>query len=344
MAETSGTPLVVSINIPFCPRRCSFCAKDVVTPPEPEPARPAVGRRAPVRELTRAQRLGDLTLRDDYLTALEREFESMAPDLGEYEVEAIRVTGGIPTSCSARGLAALLRQMRESLRFGEGVQISMQTVPGGLGADALGTYKAAGITHYEFLAGSFSFFEWECLGRPVAFDTPAASVELLRCYHVDEIGFELFSGLPGQTERTFAESCKKAGELGARRLRLTKLPLAEGTPLYRQFVVGEQALDLSRSDLRLPSDDAARSMLEHAAELLGREGWTQYAPGCLALAGCEDAYEVLRGQGCDYITLGLGGESVVDGLKTVNTTDLRRYVRYAHDPAGVVATVQDLTL
>jgi hypothetical protein len=35
---------------------------------------------------------------------------------------------------------------------------------------------------------------------------------------------------------------------------------------------------------------------------------------------------------------------VVEGLRTVNTADLERYVRHADDPSLVVQTVEDLTL
>ena len=48
--------------------------------------------------------------------------------------------------------------------------------------------------------------------------------------------------------------------------------------------------------------------------------------------------------GLDRVELGCGGVSVLDGLRTVNIADPVAYVRRSPDPAGIVATVEDLTL
>jgi oxygen-independent coproporphyrinogen-3 oxidase len=338
----AARPLVVTVRIPFCPKRCSFCTADVHVPPTPAPT----ARRGPRGRVTptRDERLGDLSLRDAYLDAVPRELASMAADLQGHELRAVRLTGGVPTLCGAETLARTVRALRAQLPCAAGLEVGVQTLPGTLGVDALATLRSAGCTRFELGAATFNLFSWATLGRPVALEATAVTADVLRCANVRGWGVRLFTGLPGQTERSVADDVAAALDLGASHVRLEPLPLGENTPFWRHFVQKAPELDLPRRDLELPGSEEAARLQAAGERALGERGLAAYAPGCFAAPGARLRFEEELLGGCDTVELGLGGTSVVEGLRTVNTADLERYVRHADDPSLVVQTVEDLTL
>lgn len=325
-------PLVVSLNIPFRTRRCSFDASPLVK---------ATGDRA-------AGALGGVQMRMAYPDALVAELESIAPDLANHEVKAVCVQGvgptGNPTLCPTEGIVRALRRLRQLVTMSPDAQVSMRTLASTIGADAAGQFKSAGLRRYEFYVGSFNLYEWSTLDWPVSMEALGQSRQILACYGIDDYGAVLNWGLPGQTQATMRESVDKALEEGVAHVRLEYAAPVEGTSLHRQFVMHEDVLDLPRHDLALPDKEACESIRAAAAQELARNGFTEYLPGCFALPGHEDLYAILRSRGCDEMALGCSGVSTIDGLRTTNIDDPVAYIAHAGDPTRVVATVEDLTL
>lgn len=342
-------PLVVGVNIPFCTHRCSYCQLPIHTG-APNADNP---------------RKGDLAYRGAYLDAVGRELQSIAPDLASHTVEAFVLTGGIPTAYAGDDLGRLVRLLKRTLNWGapaaDGTgsvpQGTLQTVPGMLSADTFDTLRGLGVRRYEFGMGSFDHFEYELLDRPTARNS-IHNMRLLMGYAgIDGFGVRLYWGIPGQTEATLRSSIDEAQDNGITHIRLEPLPLAEGTPLYRRIaetrgdgsVPGRPGRRTSKTTPSFPSEEERAHLRGFAETYLAQVGMPRYAgspdgSACYAKPGCENRFDMLLAQGCDYVTLGLGGTSLIDGLRTVNTTDLARYLAGAHDPAQIVATVEDTTL
>lgn len=312
---SDAKPLVVRVEIPFCTHRCSFCAAPIHTG-APTAADP---------------RKGDFALRGAYLDALLRELASVAPDLAGHRVQAAVIGGGIPTSYGGDDLKRLVRALKDALAWDEGAQITLQTVPGMLSADTFDTLRGLGVRRYEFGMGSFNHFEYELLDRPTARDAIHNMRILLGYAGIEDLGVRLFWGIPGQSAATLRSSIDEALENGATHVRLEPLP-----PM--------------RAPRRQPPDEGERALLRVCAEKhLAEKGLPRYAgaadgAACFAVPGHEGRFDRLLDAGCDHMTLGLGGESLVDGLRTVNTVDLQRYIAGSPDPARIVETVEDLTL
>lgn len=334
-------PLVVSINIPFCTHRCSFCSAPIHTG-------------APTADNPRK---GDFAYRGAYLAAVGRELQSIAPDLSEHAVQAVMLTGGIPTSCSGDELGRLVRLLKRTLNWGDcdpkGVQATLQTVPGMLSADTFDTLRGLGFRRYEFGMGTFNHFEYELLDRPTTRDAIHNMRVLVGYAGIDDIGVRLYWGIPGQTKATLRSSIDEALDNDVTHIRLEPLPLAPDTPLYRHLTAPEAThaarASAGKSKPPLLTENDRAELRSFAEGYLAKVGMPLYASSpdgsaCFARPGHENRFDQLLAQGCDYVTLGLGGTSLVDGLHTVNISDLARYLAGSHDPAQVVATVEDTAL
>ena len=196
----------------------------------------------------------------------------------------------------------------------------------------------------ELGADTRSVFAWETLGRPVAMEALWTTTAILEAAGITAFDARMWYGLPGQRERGLCETIDELLDHGARHIRLQDIPLTPGTPFERHFVQHEAVLKLARNDLELPSNDQRALLAQAGAAHLATRELLAYAPACFARPSDEQRFDTLRAQGCDFVELGCAGSSQVDGLRTRNITDMRRYVAHAHDPAAIVATVEDFTL
>ena len=85
-------PILLALNIPFCPCRCDYCDKGCHV-------------------------IGDLQVLDRYADALMREVEASAHQYDDCQVQAVWVGGGMAGHLFDEKLGLLLRRMKEWFSF-----------------------------------------------------------------------------------------------------------------------------------------------------------------------------------------------------------------------------------
>ena len=351
----TGAPLVVGARVPFCAMTCSHCAEPLTRSVSAAAARDA--------RFTNAEIPGGPIVRNAYPDALRREFASILPDLAGRPIAAMRIWGGMPNLCPAEPLARLVKDVcaaaaaetpgevtaNKPARIANGTrkpQVTLRTIPGGVSVDAASSFKAAGVDRFEFGVETCDTFEWYALGRPTALSSIDQSLAILHSFGFSDFGASVMFGIPGQTERSAVETLSSLADMGLSFFRLHRLPLVPGTRLHRHFLLHESVLELPRHDQTLPTDEQTLGLHAAMTGWLLAHGYSECAPesGVFALPGHEDRYEQALATGLDHVELGCGGVSVLDDLRTVNVTDPVAYTRRSPDPAGIVATVEDLSL
>ena len=301
---TEKKPLILSLNVPFCPARCAYCDK-----------------------LTQA--VGDLSTLEDYAAALRREVEYAAGDYADCEVQAVWIGGGIASHLFDEALGDLLRDMRGWFSFAPDAEITLKAHPGMVSVETLNACRRGGVSRLSVEYVTANAFEDEPLGRflpPSAMDT---TMLVLQNAPVD-LFFDLLLGLPAQTAGTLAQTLAKAVSYGAKHISLYPLRVSEGTP----FADGWVRQNAGSTALRkhLPDTQEREALAASADAWLRERGFEPYLPGHYAQDGFACRYRLLQSKRCEQLGFGAGAETRFDGVYSRNTRSVRDYCRFSPDP------------
>jgi coproporphyrinogen III oxidase-like Fe-S oxidoreductase len=245
--------------------------------------------------------------REAYVQALRKEAHANAAEFEDCHIAAIRINGGTASTVPA---AALERLVRDILREYDaaGAEISLQALPGSISVDHLTYYRRAGVSRYELQAFSMEYSNSVALGVLDIRDVLPLTLKVLHMAHCANISALIAYGVRGQNLTDFRRS------------------------LIRFIHLEFDHLTLKRcaNDLAAGEDETCRQF-ELARELFTRYGYSEYAPGSFARPDKEDRFTLLKHQGMDVLSFGLGARSRVDGARVVNTSDLPLYLAHSDD-------------
>ena len=304
-------PILLALNVPFCPARCSYCDKgcDVI---------------------------GDLSLLDRYADALTREVEASAHQFDDCEVQAVWIGGGIAGHLFDEKLGVLLRSLRAWFPFAPEPEVTLKVHPGMVSTETLTAMRRGGVTRLSIDYATANGFECEPLGRflpPGAMDV----TQMVLAGTPVSLSFDVLTGLPAQTPGTLVQTLETALRYGAQHIQLLPLRVVPGTPFAEHWVRENAA---SASLRRHLPNGAERAALSTAADaFLTAHGFAQYLPGQYALPGCESAYLRLEREGCAQLAFGAGAVSRIDGMQSQNIRSVRDYCRFSPDPERLTQSV-----
>jgi oxygen-independent coproporphyrinogen III oxidase len=277
------------VHLPFCAHRCGYC--DFVT---------VVGRAG------QHGAYADALLRE---LALEREL--LAPEL-----ETVFLGGGTPTFTERSALERLLRALPPA---GE---VTVEANPETVTQELARSLRRLGVNRVSLGVQSFRPQLLAVLERVAQPDTVRRAFYHLRDAGFDNISFDLIYGIPGQSTADLEADLGDALELGPEHLSCYELEAKPGTRFTHAY--GDE---LTRQA------DAMESYFEIVVEHLTSAGyrWYETANFCRTpdRAGGRDLrarHNLAYWLGRDYLGLGIGAVSTIDGRRWRNTPRLPAYV------------------
>ena len=277
------------VHLPFCAHRCGYC--DFVT---------VVGRS---------------DQHASYVDALLTELESHRGVLAD-EVETVFLGGGTPTFTEPRALARLLAALPAANEVT--VEANPETVSFGL-ARLLGDN---GVTRISLGAQSFQPRLLDVLERNASPDDVRGAVRTLRRAGFDNVSLDLVYGIPGQSAGELEADLAEALALEPEHLSCYELEAKPGTRFTHAHGV-----ELERQA------DAMEGYFEQVVETLTGAGYRWYETANFCVDGGRAGGRDLRAQhnlgywlGHDYVGVGIGAVSTVDGDRWRNLPSLQRYV------------------
>jgi oxygen-independent coproporphyrinogen-3 oxidase len=292
------------VHLPFCAHRCGYC--DFVT---------VVGREHQHRAYVDAL-LAEL--------ALERHVLASAPD-------TIFLGGGTPTFTQPAELARLLAALPPARELT--VEANPETVTAGLAA----LLREHGVNRVSVGAQSFQPHLLETLERRASPSTVRGAFGILRDAGFDNLSLDLVYGIPGQTAVDLEHDLAEAVALGPEHISAYELEAKPGTRFTHAH--GEE---LARQA------DAMEDYFERVVDSLTAAGYRWYETANFCRRAAADERD-LRAQhnlgywrGRDYLGLGVGAVSTVNGLRRRNTPSLPRYLAALEDGAAPPREVEQL--
>ena len=293
--------MLLYIHVPFCRKKCGYCA--FYSAPLPEGS------------------VGEGMIRW-YLAILLEELHFWGGRLGNVPVATVFFGGGTPSLLPAKALAGILDEVRKTFSLDPAAEITAEANPESALADGwLFEARRAGINRLSLGVQSFSDADLARLGRAHDARTAEAAFMTARTAGFANVSLDLMWGLPGAPDRPQSQAqwlgqLKKIAELKPDHISAYGLTLEEATALAAACEGGEYAL---------PTEKELSSMYLAGADFLESRGFMQYEISNFARMGFECRHNLGYWTGADYLGLGPAAASTLEGRRWTNPADPARW-------------------
>jgi putative oxygen-independent coproporphyrinogen III oxidase len=300
----------VYCHVPFCRTICPFCAF-------------AVHGNRP-------------RLHAPYLAALRVELEQVARahSAALAPLRALYIGGGTPSTLPLEEVAALLGALREAMPWAQDVELAFELNPEHATPHYLAGLCALGVNRTSLGLQSLDDATLRALGRANDAAQGRHALEALHRAGPANWNADLMFGAPGIAPAAFRADVEALAALRPPHLSLYGLDVEAGTPFGRSASVRDWA-DVHR-------DEQAASYV-WAAEYLAAQGYRHYEVSNFCLPGREGRQNLLVWDGADYLGLGPGAHSHVQGRRWHNERHLRAWQRRLEAGQAPIAQAETLT-
>lgn len=226
------------VHVPFCARRCVYCDFSI-----------AVRSPVPVRE---------------FVNAVDHELSLRGEPLGP--LATIYLGGGTPSKLGGDGVRALLDVIRSHASIADGAEITVETNPEDVTADAMRAFGDAGVSRLSLGVQSFDDAVLAWMHR--THDSAAAqrAIGVARDAGFTNISIDLIFAVPSSLMRSWERDLDVAIALDVPHLSVYGLTIEPRTPLGRWVArreVQESPDESFESEFMLAHDRLTAAGLQH---------------------------------------------------------------------------------
>ena len=286
--------LGIYIHIPFCLQKCNYC--DFLSFGGTSPESQAAYIKSMIREIR-------------YHGEIYR---------NEYYVDSIFIGGGTPSLLEENLIADLMAALKDNFTIDQNAEISIESNLKTLTAKKLNKYLELGINRLSIGAQSFDASLLQFMGRAHSPEDFFTNYSLARECGFQNINIDIMFGIPGQTMAVWKDTFDRALDLEPEHLSFYSLQLEEGTPFFAMHEAGS---------LKETEEELDRDMYHYALSALKNRGYEHYEISNAARPGSECRHNLKYWSMEDYLGIGLGAHSFIDGMRFSNLTDLSQYIK-----------------
>lgn len=258
---------------------------------------------------------GKDNLIDEYIGALRVE----AQLYGRRHVDTVYIGGGTPSMLDAGQIKQLFNVIREGFDVDAAPEITFEANPDTITREKLDVLKNCGVTRLSLGFQSTDEKVLRLLGRVHTFREAAASFNKARDAGFNNISVDLIFGVPHQTTGQWKEDLENVSCLDPEHISVYELTLDPKSKLFSERAFIDQ--------------DASADMYEYAIDTLERKGYSRYEISNFSKPGMECAHNILYWKNNEYIGIGCGAWSYLEGYRYRNTEELGIYLSQASKKA-----------
>ena len=223
-------------------------------------------------------------------------------------------------------LLALMDVVRTCFTLEDGCEITIEGNPGTINEKKARDMAAAGINRLSLGLQSADEKELKLLGRIHTWEDFENSFMAARQAGIHNINVDLMSALPGQTEASWENTLARVLQKHPEHISAYSLIIEEGTPFYKIYTEsGEKRGESAWPDL--PGEDEDRKMYAMTGRILEQAGYGRYEISNYARPGFECRHNIGYWQRRDYLGVGLGASSLINGRRFDNTRNMEEYLQ-----------------
>lgn len=246
-------------------------------------------------------------------------------------VETIFIGGGTPTVLPAAALDAILTEVVS--HTGPVSEFTVEANPSSTDELKLDLLRRRGVNRISFGAQSFHPDDLAILERVHDPSHIRESVRAARTAGFDNVNLDLIYAIPGQTLERWRDNLRRAIDLNTEHLSCYSLMFEPGTSLTRLHQQGR---------MNPVDEELEAGMFEMTIDELAGAGFEHYEISNFAQPGRRCQANIIYWENREYLGVGPSAVSFLDGLRTKNVPDVRRYVdHYASGSVHALARGRD---
>jgi len=234
------TELAVYLHIPFCERKCPYCAF--------------------------TSYVADMQTKTEYIAAVAKELAERQIQFGTIAATTVYIGGGTPSCLCLKNWKDLAQTLENYIDFSKCVEFTVEANPNSLTQELLTFWKNWRVTRVSIGVQSFDDSELKFLGRLHDSRQALKAVEMAKKNGFD-VSADFMFGLPGQTFDKWKCALEKAVRLGISHLSLYQLSIEEGTPFEDEdFSLPEGETEYAFAQQYLPEKGFAQYEIANFAQ------------------------------------------------------------------------------
>lgn len=298
----------IYIHIPFCIKKCNYC--DFLS------------------------FNSDKATMLSYINSLTNEI--IANKQENKQVSTIFLGGGTPSVLAPKHIYDILNTIYKHYHIKDNAEITIEANPGTLCLSKLKDYNTFGINRLSIGLQSAIDEELKAIGRIHTFTQFLESYNDAVCAGFKNINIDIMSALPYQTIDSYRKTLETVIKLNPTHISAYSLILEENTPLYDFINAGNEHT--------LPDEDTEREMYYMTDEALKQAGFHRYEISNYAKCGFECRHNLSYWEDGNYIGMGLGASSYMDGVRYKNTSCLETYIKHSSNLKDIIEAVTPLSV
>ncbi|MDH3975848.1 MAG: radical SAM family heme chaperone HemW [Deltaproteobacteria bacterium] len=295
MSKKSESDLGLYIHIPYCIKKCPYCAFNSFP-------RGYVNAGYVDSLIKESRWAGDLL------------------NIAGRPLESLYLGGGTPSLLDPLSMEKLINSIFSSYGRARHCEVTLEVNPATNGGEKLKAFRSAGINRLSMGVQSFNDDNLKFLGRLHDAGESEKAFSDARGAGFDNISMDIIFALPGQDGKGLLKELEKAAYLGPEHISLYLLTMEEETPMNER----------ARKREFFPAPDHVQEELFLlAADYLAGRGYSRYETSNYAREGYRSRHNMRYWQGGDYIGLGAGAHSYLSepgwGIRWWNLRDAGEY-------------------
>ena len=296
------------IHIPFCRQKCLYC--DFPS---------WAGKEEQMQE---------------YVDALTKEIKNRSSEYADRKVVSVFFGGGTPTTLSIPMLEQLMQAVLENWDISEDAEITTEANPGTLDREMADALKKMGFNRLSMGVQAWQNRLLKELGRIHTIESFQENYQAVREAGFENVNTDLMFALPNQTMADWQETVKNIVTLEPEHISAYSLILEEGTPFFDRYEKGE---------LEPAEEELDREMYHWVVDYLAEMGYEQYEISNFAKNGRQSRHNRIYWQAEEYLGMGLGSHSYMEGERFHNIYDLQEYIKADGDGSLLKEEIEVIT-
>ncbi len=265
---------------------------------------------------------------DAYLDALTEEVRQRSAEIG-----TLYVGGGTPSILNEDQISRLFTQLQDSFCLSPCAEVTMEANPCSLTPSRMDAFAHAGVNRVSLGAQSFLDRELRALGRAHSAAQIDSAVSIIRRSGIKNLSLDLIFGIPGQTPESLKISLQKALDFRPEHISAYCLTFEPATPFFSL---------LNQGKLQKKTEDEELELYTLARETLLLAGYEHYEISNFALPGRRSAHNMVYWSNEEYIGLGAGAVSYLDGKRITNVRQPAAYIQLMKQRGSAVHESEDI--
>lgn len=246
----------------------------------------------------------------DYIKCLHQE----ASRYSHMQIGSVYIGGGTPSTLSPLYIKELFKVIQESFVLKADAEITVEVNPEGLSREGLQVWRKCGVNRVSLGVQSLNDKYLKYLGRLHDAQAARGAYHMIREVGFQNVSCDLMISFPQQTDEELHEDQRQMIALNPEHISLYALTIEAPSRFHARNVL-------------LPESDVQARQLEFTVRNMGQAGYDRYEVSNFAREGFASIHNINYWDCGNYIGLGVGAHSHLDGQRFYNKDRFKDYMR-----------------